>query len=535
MRGGLHHGLRLCKIGWVLARHDALFWLPALGAPAWLCWLTRRLAWGHPGVRPGARLAQALQALGPSFIKAGQALSTRADVIGEELAADLSTLQDRVPPFAVAQAIATVEAQLGAPVASLFSAFEQQPIAAASIAQVHFAVTPDGREVAVKILRPGVEEAFARDIALMRWLAGKLSRYPGARRFKPVEVVETFAATIAVETDLRLEAAAADELRENSRDDPDFYVPTIDWQRTARRVMVSERIRGISVGDVAALKAAGIDLDRTMERAARAFFNQVFRDGFFHADMHPGNLFVLPDGRLAPVDFGIMGRIDHATQLIMAQILWALVKGDYLRVAQLHREAGFIPPHVSIALFAQAARAVGSPILGKPLHEISAGKILGQVMAIARMFEMETQPHLLLLQKTMVTAEGIGRALNPTLNMWQLTEPHIRAWVRKNLSARAQMRDFAGGAFDTLRQAPQVLQELRAYLDALRAHEKPAAPAFTPPMPGRVARPRSSRALWVIAALLAAQLALALYEDTMVYAPPGDDDLQCPQADAGWH
>lgn len=477
MLTNFRNSFRLLGIGWTLARYDALFGLEALGVSPLLLWSLRRVARRRmQRLRPGQRLSMALQALGPSFIKAGQALSTRPDLIGEQIAEDLTELQDSLPPFASARARTTIEEQLGAPIATLFAHFEDTPVAAASIAQVHFAVTPEGQEVAVKVLRPGVEQAFARDIALMRWMAALVERrLPQLARLKPRAVVETFASTIALELDLRFEAAAAEELRENSVDDRDFYVPRIDWQRTARRVMVSERIRGISAGDIEGLKAAGIDLNATMEKAARAFFNQVFRDGFFHADMHPGNLFVLPDGRLAPVDFGIMGRIDHASQLLLAQILWSFLKGDYARVAELHREAGYIPAHVSVEQFAQAARAVGTPILGKAMHEISVGRLFGQLLGIARMFEMEAQPHLLLLQKTMVTAEGVGRRLNPNVNMWQVSEPLIRAWAKSHLGTRAQMRNFAREAMGSVQEAPRVLREVKQFLTRIEREGVPLA------------------------------------------------------------
>ncbi|MFZ4540779.1 MAG: 2-polyprenylphenol 6-hydroxylase [Rickettsiales bacterium] len=466
MLHNLKSSMRLLGIGWTLARYDALFGLEALNVSPLLLSTCRLVARRHRGLREGQRLSRALQQLGPSFIKAGQALSTRPDLIGDALALDLTELQDSLPPFPTAQAKAMIEEQLGAPIAELFASFEDTAIAAASIAQVHFAVTPDGREVAVKILRPNIERAFQRDIDLMVWVAERVERRrPHLQRLKPREVVATFASTMRIELDLRFEAAAAEELRANSKDDPDFYVPQIDWQRTARRVMVSERIRGISAGDIPALQAAGIDLTRTMEHAARAFFNQVFRDGFFHADMHPGNLFVLPDGRLAPVDFGIMGRIDHQSQLILAQILWSFLKGDYQRVAELHREAGYIPAHIDVQQFAQACRAIGTPIMGKAMNEISVGRLFGQLLSVAQMFEMQVQPHLLLLQKTMVTAEGVGRALNPNVNMWQLSEPLIRDWAKAHLSKPAQAKAVLGELLEALRDVPRVLRQIKELIE----------------------------------------------------------------------
>ncbi|MFM9889987.1 MAG: 2-polyprenylphenol 6-hydroxylase [Rickettsiales bacterium] len=469
MLRNLRYSVRLTTIAWTLARYDALFGLEALNAPAPLLWFCRRIARSHQGLRRGQRLSLALQALGPSFIKAGQALSTRADLIGDDIARDLAELQDKIPPFPTVIAKHMVEEQLGAPITTYFTSFEDVPVAAASVAQVHFAVTTDGRDVAVKILRPKVEQAFQRDIDLMFWLAHIVQRrLPQYRRLKPVKVVETFANTIRIELDLRFEAAAAEELAANTKNDPEFYVPSVDWERTRKRVLVTERIRGFNASDVEGMKAAGIHPDAVMEKAARSFFNQVFRDGFFHADMHPGNLFVLPDGRLAPVDFGIMGRIDHQSQLILAEILWAFLKSDYVRIAEIHREAGYIPPHIDIHQFAQAIRAVGQPIMGKAMNEISAGRLLGQVLAIAQMFEMEAQPHLLLLQKTMMTAEGVGRGLNPNLNMWQLSEPLIKAWAKENLSPPAMARTFAREAFANLRDMPRVMREAREFLIDLK-------------------------------------------------------------------
>lgn len=469
----LRHTLRLFSLGYTLARYNALFVFDALNVPPLLFLPTRLIPTRGRKLSRGQRLSRALQVMGPSFIKAGQALSTRQDLIGEDIAAGLAELQDSLPPFPTAIARRTIEEQLGAPITSHFVTFEDTPVAAASIAQVHFATTMEGKDVAVKVLRPNIERDFGRDVELMFWLARIVERRrPQLHRLKPVEVVATFAETVKLELDLRFEAAAADELRENTKNDTDFYVPTIDWNRTAKRVLVTERIKGISAGDIAGLKAAGIDLSQTMERAAKAFFNQVFRDGFFHADMHPGNLFVLPDGRLAPVDFGIMGRISHEDQLTLAQILWAFLNGEYMKVAQLHHDAGWIPEYISVPMFAQACRAVGSPIIGKAMNEISVGKLFGQLLSVARQFEMILQPQLILLQKTMVTAEGVGYQLNPSVNMWQISEPLIRNWAEKNLSARAQMKAHLKDAAEVLRNAPQVLREMREFLNK---QETPAA------------------------------------------------------------
>jgi len=506
---------RLFTIAWTLARHDALFGLEALHVSPLFIGTCKLIARKKVDARRGKRLASAFQALGPSFIKVGQALSTRADLVGEEIAEDLTALQDRLPPFASEIAKHLVADALGAPVESLFSSFEDEPVAAASIAQVHFAVTREGKEVAVKILRPHIHEQLERDIAMLRWLAklAERKRPLWRKRFKPVAVVETFATTIHIELDLRYEAAAAEELKHNTRNDADFYVPEVHWQFTAGNVLTTERIYGFHAADAEGMKKAGIDPTATVERAAGAFFNQVFRDGFFHADMHPGNLFVLPDGRLAPVDFGIMGRIDHASQLYLAEILYGFLQEDYMHVARVHRDAGYIPPHVSLAQFAQACMAVGKPILDKPLNEISVGRLLGQLIQIADMFEMEVQPHLLLLQKTMMTAEGVGRGLNPNVNMWKLSEPLIMAWAKKNLSPGARARDYAREAFDVVRQMPRVLRETKELLDEVKASGLPISQAAISELHAQRSRHhrRWMRLGWALILLLAALLASQLY------------------------
>jgi ubiquinone biosynthesis protein len=490
MLSNVKHSARLLQIGWVLARHDALFGLEAAGASPAIIWVCKRFAKRRVSARKGERLAKALHALGPSFIKMGQALSTRADLIGEEIAQDLTHLQDDLPPFDSAIAIATIEAELGGKIDDFFSDFDETPIAAASIAQVHFAITKDGREVAVKVLRPKVEEAFARDVQMLLWLAHIIARKNAfwRKRFKPVQVVQTIAQTVKIELDLRYEAAAAEELKHNTRDDHYFYVPAIDWERSAKRVVCMERINGFHASDAKGMADAGINPNTTTQYAAEAFFNQVFRDGFFHADMHPGNLFVLPDGRLAPVDFGIMGRIDRQSQLHLAEILWGFLKGDYMYVARVHQRAGYIPSHVSLSAFAQACRAVGQPIMGKALSEISVGHLLGQLIRIASQFEMEVQPHLLLLQKTMMTAEGVGRSLNPDVNMWKTAEPLISQWAKDNLSPRARLKHYAKDAAEILCDLPLVLKDAKQMMDALRDQGVTLSPDSFAPLATQRAR-----------------------------------------------
>lgn len=474
----IRYSARLFRIAWTLARNDALFGMEALNlSPFTTSVLSLIAARKREGERPGERLARALESLGPSFIKAGQALSTRADLIGEDIAEDLARLRDQLPPFDVKEAKRIVESELGAPISELFQSFEDTPVAAASIAQVHFAVTHAGKAVAVKILRPTIEAAFKRDIELMYWIAGIVTnRLPAwSKRLKPFEVVRLFETTVRMELDLRNEAAAATELRENCKNDKGFYVPEVDWQRTASRVMTIERVYGISGGDVEAIRAAHPDTTPIVEIAAAAFFNQVFRDGFFHADMHPGNLFIREDGSLAVVDFGIMGRIDHESQMFLAEILWGFLREDYQHVAQVHVDYGYTPRHTDVNQLAQACRAVGKPILGKPLNEISVGRLLGQLLQVAETFEMVAQPHLLLLQKTMMTAEGVGRSLNPNVNMWKLSEPLIAQWAKQHLSPAARVKANLKDGAQALHQLPRLLRDTQRFFDRMEHSGVPIA------------------------------------------------------------
>ncbi len=476
----LRNILRLLTIARTLQRHGALESLqPILEgsglAPAILHFarlLTRSRLRSGAASRPGQRLAAALFELGPAFIKFGQMLSTRADLHGEDIAADLSLLQDRLEPFSAAAARTTIELELGARIDELFVEFDDTPISAASIAQVHYATTQDvGIEaalVAVKVLRPGIERAFARDIDLMRWLARLVERtQPKLRRLKPVEVIETFAETVRMEMDLRLEAAAAAELAENFSGDPTYHVPVIDWRRTARRVMTQERLTGIPMDDRGALVAAGHDIDLVLAKAAAIFFKQVFRDGYFHADQHPGNMFVAADGNIGAVDFGIMGRLDRKTRYYLADMLLAFIERDYRRVAEVHFVAGYVPTSQSIETFAQACRSIGEPIFGRPLNQISFARVLGQLFQIGEAFDMEVQPQLLLLQKNMLMAEGVSRRLNPDLNIWTLAQPLIESWMRENRGPEARIRNVADDLLHTAERLPALLSNLDRVVERL--------------------------------------------------------------------
>ncbi len=452
---------RLLLIARTLARHDALFPLERLGVAPGVMTLVRLISRQHAPGRPGERLAAACETLGPTFIKLGQALSVRSDLVGEEVASDLSSLQDKLPPFPSDQAMAIIEAELGRTVDELFDRFDSEPIAAASIAQVHFASTTEGEEVAVKVLRPDVEAIFARDLDLMYWAARLVERArPDLRRLKPVEVVRTFEETVRLEMDLRMEAAAAAELAENFTGAHDFHVPGVDWQRTGRRVLTTERIDGIPIDEVDALAEAGLDPRDIIEKSAQIFFYQVFRDGFFHADMHPGNMFIGRDGSLMPVDFGIMGRLDRKTRNYLADMLLAFLQRDYRRVADVHFQAGYVPAHMSRDAFTQACRSIGEPILGLQLEQISLARLLAQLFQVTEQFEMETQPQLLLLQKTMLVAEGVSRKLDPAVNMWLLAQPLIEEWMWENRGPQARLRNASETALTQLERLPLLLDRI---------------------------------------------------------------------------
>jgi ubiquinone biosynthesis protein len=448
MSGLLFHLPRLIRTGFVLAREGALSLIEPAYLPSALRPIVRlvRLIEKKGGGSRGSRLAAGLTRLGPSYVKFGQFLATRSDVVGPEIARDLALLQDRMPSFPRAEALKMVEAALGAPALALFASISE-PVAAASIAQVHKAVTRDGRAMALKVLRPGMRERFARDLDGMRAMAEFAERHSSeAKRLRFTGVVATLARSVVMETDLRLEAAGLSELAENSRQDPLIRVPKPDWERTARDVLTAEWVDAVPLHDLAAIDAAGHDRIALGRLVIQSFLNHAIRDGFFHADMHQGNLMVAADGKLVILDCGIMGRLGMKERRFLAEILLGFITRDYTRVAEVHFEAGYVPAHHDVAEFAQAIRAVGEPIHDRPADQISMAKVLTLLFEITGLFDMKTRTELVMLQKTMVVVEGVARSLDPGLDMWSTAEPVVRAWITRNLGPIGKVEDAGRSA-----------------------------------------------------------------------------------------
>lgn len=457
----LHHAAR------VLAKHDAL--VPReylMGLPLSLR-ITRRVIGTNERhdatTPPGVRLAQALEKLGPAYIKLGQVLATRPDIIGADVAHALETLQDRLPPFPVEEATAQITSSLQKPLLELFSSFGE-PVAAASIAQVHLAETTDdpSRKVAVKVLRPGIAQEFAKDISAFAFAARLAERFsPEARRLRIRDVVNTLAASVALELDLRMEGAAASELAEDTGNDRDFRVPAVDWNRTSDRVLTSEWVDGTPTRDPVVVEAAGHDPKRIAVIVVQSFLTQALRDGFFHADLHPGNLFIDEAGRLVAVDFGIMGRLDPAMRRFLAETLAGFLARDYMRVARVHYDAGFVPRRHPIETFAQALRAIGEPIFGRTARDVSMAKLLAQLFETTYRFDMQAQPQLVLLQKTMVVVEGVSRALDPDFDIWEASRPVVEKWMLEQVGPEARLKEVGDGVNALGRLARDLPQLLR--------------------------------------------------------------------------
>lgn len=508
---------RLLRITQVLVKHgleDLAAHLHLFRPYAWLLhWMPWR--WRARVRRPrGRRIREALEELGPIFVKFGQALSTRPDLLPEDVARELAKLQDRVPPFPAVQARRVIESAYGEPLDRHFKSFDDTPVASASVAQVHFAVLWDGTEVAVKVLRPGIRRVIQRDLDLLYTLARLAARYwSEGRRLRPVEVVDEFARSLEDELDLMREAANASVLRHHFRASDLLYVPRVHWDHTRAQVMVMERIHGIPISHVDALREAGIDLRRLAHNGVTIFFTQAFRDGFFHADMHPGNIFVAADGRYQAVDFGIMGTLNDTDKRYLAENFVAFFNRDYRAVAESHLRAGWVPPGTRVEEFEAAIRTVCEPIFARPLKEISFGRLLVRLFQTARRFNMEVQPQLVLLQKTLLNIEGLGRQLYPDLDLWETAKPFLEKWTRDQLGARAFARgvrrhlpewgriapELPGLAYEFLRDAREAARRrdgLAARQAQLRAERRSEQRALRLAIAGG--------ALFVSAALLAA-------------------------------
>jgi ubiquinone biosynthesis protein len=469
----------------------------------------------RPSAKNGrSRLAIALDRLGPSYVKLGQFLATRPDVVGTAIAQDLEKLQDKMPPFPQAAAEATLVAALGKPLKSVYASFGPA-VAAASIAQVHRAEIEENgvrRPVAVKILRPDIERRFKIDLDAFFFAARTAeSLSVEAQRLRLIEVVATLARSVSLEMDFRLEAAALSEMAENTREDPDFRVPAIDWNCTAREVLTLEWIDGTALNDRVALQAKGFDLPALGRKVIQSFLRHALRDGFFHADMHPGNLFVDNEGRLVAVDFGIMGRLAPPERRFLAEILFGFITRDYHRTAQVHFDAGYVPAHHSVDAFAQAIRAIGEPIHNRTAEDISMAKLLTLLFEVTGLFDMRTRPELLLLQKTMVVVEGVARSLDPKLDMWTTADPVVREWIARNLGPVGRLEDAAEGAGEIgrfLGQVPSLLNRagiLINQIDAITRDGLVLAPQTIAAIGAAEARRNrwTAAALWVIAALVA--------------------------------
>ena len=472
------HIWRLLSWGRTLARHGALRGIerdPNTPAP-----VRRLVRVARLGTRQTAApdYAAAFQAIGPAAIKLGQTLATRPDLVGEDAVRNLLSLQDSLPPVPFAAIEEQIERSFERPASDLFAEIDPLPVGAASIAQVHKGVTTDGRVVAVKVLRPGIRERFSRDIATYEWAAAHLEALGGeARRLRPRLTIANFKRWTNRELDLRREAASGSELAAAMRGFHGFAIPAIDWDRTNGRVLTIEWVDGIKIADIPALRAAGHDLADLARRLVLAFLTQAISAGFFHADMHQGNLFVRPDGTIVAIDFGIMGRIDRRARQWLAEILYGLTTGDYRRVAEIHFEAQYVPAYHSVDEFATALRAVGEPIRGKPVSELSVGQMLDGLFAITRDFDMQTQPHLLLLQKTMVMVEGIATQLSPGINLWDVAAPFVRSWIRDELGPEAALATRLREDADTLLRLPGLIRRLEeAYPPRGGAPDPPPLP-----------------------------------------------------------
>ena len=410
------------------------------------------------------RLRLALEELGPTFVKLGQLMSTRADWFPDEWSTEFKKLQDKVPPFTFEQVRELIEKELGKPLAEVYASFDITPVASASIAQVHFATLKDGRELAVKVRRPEIGKILDSDISIMYVIANLIVKYvPDWARFRPVEVVREFHKTIRQELDFTIEATRADRFRRNFKDDPEAYFPRVYWEYSSKKVLTMERISGIPIDEAEPLKAAGFDLKEIAERGVRVFFRQALGDGFFHADMHPGNVFVGSKGEIIHVDFGIVGQIDDELRTYLARLLYYLMKRDFKAMAKIHRDMGLIGPNVDIREFEDALIDIAEPIFGKPLAEINVSALLWKLIETAKRFDMHMQPNLLLLQKSMVVVEGVGRELYPKLNVWAVARPFIFKLMKKSIDPKAAVKK----GYDTIIEMAEFTATLPSQLTSV--------------------------------------------------------------------
>lgn len=412
----------------------------------------------------GLRLAKHLEKLGPSYIKLGQILSVRPDVVGEDIAQALTGLQDKLPPESFPRVKRTIEKELKSPLSLLFAEFDHEAKNAASIAQVYKATLHSGEEVAVKVLRPRIARAFMRDIKFFYRGAEIVSFFPKWRRLKLVDVVRTFEETVKRELDLRVEAAAASQLADNCQNDPEITVPKIFWDYTTQSILCTEWIHGTPIAQTDRLIAQGHNPEKIARNLITTFLNQSYRDGFFHADLHPGNLFVNDAEQIVPVDFGIMGSLDYDTRIFVAEILRGFLIADYHYVAKVHFDAGYIPSDQSLEAFALACRMIGEPIFKKPSNEVSVARLLALLFKVTEDFNMETQPQLLLLQKTLMTVEGVCAQIYPHINMWHVAQPWIEQWAQENLSPKAQLKRTAVDMAETIKRLPKHIQHMENFL-----------------------------------------------------------------------
>jgi len=514
----LTHIARLARAGFVFAR-EGVFGVvdPSLVPPPGQLALKIAGLVQRRGAKSGPRLSRALERMGPAYLKLGQFLATRPDVVGVVLARDLEALQDRLPPFSQTEAEAAIAASLERPVTQVFASFGPA-VAAASIAQVHRGeVLRDGirHPVAIKVLRPNVHARFRRDLGDFFFVAEKAETYSAdARRLRLIEVINTMSRSVAMEMDLRLEAAALSEMAENTRDDPDFRVPTVDWDRTTHNVLTMEWIDALPLSDQARLQEAKVNLPDLGRKVIQSFLRHALRDGFFHADMHPGNLFLDAQGRLVAVDFGIMGRLGAKERRFLAEILLGFITRDYRRVAEVHFEAGYVPSHHSVENFAQAICAIGEPIHNRTAEEISMARLLTLLLEVTGLFDMRTRPELILLQKTMVVVEGVARSFDPKLDIWKIADPVVREWIERNLGPVGRIQGAVSGAGDLARvlaTLPQIASRSVIVLEQLETMSREGL-RLSPETIAALGRTeaRKSRwrtiALWIIAATFIAIL-----------------------------